>query len=242
MRRTVRTTWGLAAAAALAAGTLGMQATTAGSQAARPQTTDRTDAAALRALVAHPAVALTARGQHFVVTGRVVDPDGTTHVRLERTYHRLLVLGGDLVVHRAADGDWRGVSQTLPQPVRVGTRPADRADRARSVALAPTKATRTITTSGQPGSPRSSWTPPAAPRVSRGRCSRRPPRRRHAQPAGDLRRRPHRRGDPARRGHRDRRRLRPVPLRRHRPAAADAVGRRRTSSRTRRAAAPTRPT
>jgi Zn-dependent metalloprotease len=154
MRRTARTTWGLAAAAALAAGTVGLQATTAGSQAARPQTTDRTDAAAVKALTAHPAAALTARGQHFVVTGRVVDPDGTTHVRLQRTYHGLKVLGGDLVVHRGPDGGWRGVSQTLRQPVRVGTTTRVAAAEARSRALASTKATRTINHQRPAGTPR----------------------------------------------------------------------------------------
>ena len=183
MRRTVRTTWGLAAAAALAAGTLGMQATTAGSQAARPQTTDRTDAAALRALVAHPAVALTAPGQHFVVTGRVVDPDGTRHVRIERTYHGLKVLGGDLVVHRAADGAWRGVSQTLRKPVRVGTTTRVAPQTARSAALAPSKATRTINhqrAAGKPtlvvdatsGTPRLAWQVPSVGRRADGTPSR----------------------------------------------------------------------
>ncbi len=168
MRRTVRTTWGLAAAAALAAGTLGMQAMTVGGQAARPQATDRTDAATLKALAAHPAAALTALGQRFVVTDRVVDPDGTRHLRLERTYHGLKVLGGDLVVHRAADGGWRGVSQTLRQPVRVGTTTRVAAQVARSVALAPSKATRTINhqrAAGKPklvvdatsGNPRLAW-------------------------------------------------------------------------------------
>jgi zinc metalloprotease ZmpA len=168
MRRTVRTTWRLAAAAALAAGTLGMQATTAGSQAARPQTTDGTDAAALRALVAHPAAALTAPGQHFVVTGRLVDSDGTRHVRLERTYHGLKVLGGDLVVHRGPDGAWRGVSQTLRKPVRVGTATRVAPMAARTAALAPSKATRTINhqrAAGKPklvvdatsGTPRLAW-------------------------------------------------------------------------------------
>ena len=120
--RTGARSLGIAAVTALAAGTLGLQATTAGTQAAPSQTTNRTDSAA------GPARAEGAPGRSphrpwpgFVVTGRVVDPDGTTHVRIDRTYRGLKVLGGDLVVHRGPDGAWRGTSQTLRAPVRVGT-------------------------------------------------------------------------------------------------------------------------
>ena len=63
-----------------------------------------------------------------MVTSRIVDPDGTTHVRIDRTYHGLKVLGGDLVVHRGPGGQWRGVSQTLRHAVRAGTTPRLSAD------------------------------------------------------------------------------------------------------------------
>ena len=49
----------------------------------------------------------------------IVDADGTSHVRMNRTYHGLEVVGGDLVVHQTRAGAWKGTSQTLartPQP------------------------------------------------------------------------------------------------------------------------------
>ena len=46
-------------------------------------------------------------------TDTVVDPDGTTHVRMHRTYRGLPVVGGDLVVHQVPQAGWTGVSQTL---------------------------------------------------------------------------------------------------------------------------------
>ncbi len=69
--------------------------------------------AAVAALRAHAAAGHVGADQAFRATDALVDPDGTTHVRLDRTYRGLPVLGGDVVVHRAADGSWRGVSQTL---------------------------------------------------------------------------------------------------------------------------------
>ncbi|MEU6004654.1 M4 family metallopeptidase [Streptomyces sp. NPDC047453] len=37
----------------------------------------------------------------------IVDKDGTQHVRYDRTYHQLPVLGGDFIVHLATDGSYR---------------------------------------------------------------------------------------------------------------------------------------
>lgn len=50
---------------------------------------------------------------HVTVTDVMHDDDGSTHVRMDRTFVGLPVLGGDLVVHRAADGSWLGASATL---------------------------------------------------------------------------------------------------------------------------------
>ncbi|WP_311765421.1 M4 family metallopeptidase [Streptomyces zingiberis] len=49
------------------------------------------------------------------------DRDGTTHTRYERTYDGLPVLGGDLVVHRAADGRHEGVTRATRHTVTVAT-------------------------------------------------------------------------------------------------------------------------
>ena len=151
----MKTTMGLATAAVLAVGSLGV-ATAATSQAAptAPTTTTgattgattstalsgvhgadeaRIAAAAVEALRAHPRAARAGAGQEVEVTDTVVDPDGSTHVRMERTFRGLRVLGGDLVVHRGAgaaqDADgaegaaWEGVSQTLDAPLALGTTP-----------------------------------------------------------------------------------------------------------------------
>ncbi|MFE6171995.1 M4 family metallopeptidase [Streptomyces sp. NPDC056464] len=41
----------------------------------------------------------------------IVDADGTQHVRYDRTYRQLPVLGGDFVLHLAKDGTYRGASR-----------------------------------------------------------------------------------------------------------------------------------
>src|SRR4051794_32919638 len=136
----MRTFSGVAAAAVLALTVVGIQS--GGSQAAAP---DRPAAGAVRALLAHPRAALPSDGTTYQVAGRVTDADGTTHVRLDRTYRGLPVLGGDLVVHQGPQAGWRGVSQTLDSAVRLSTTPSVTATRASSTALAPARANRGIT-------------------------------------------------------------------------------------------------
>jgi Zn-dependent metalloprotease len=137
---------GVATAAVLALTVVGLQ--TGGSQAATERPT------AVQALLAHPGAALASDGTAFRVTDTVTDADGSSHVRMDRTYRGLPVLGGDLVVHRGAESGWRGVSQTLEHAVRVSTKPAVSADRAAARALAPSKATRSIRGMDKAGSTR----------------------------------------------------------------------------------------
>ncbi len=142
----MRKTLSLAATAALAT-TLGLQAATTvthATPAANSQIAQITASEALKALKAHPAAARTSPGTTFVETARIVDRDGSIHVRFDRTYRGLQVLGGDLVVHLGPSGDWLGVSQTLNRPVSLDIAPALTASRGREVALAPTKLTRSI--------------------------------------------------------------------------------------------------
>jgi len=47
------------------------------------------------------------------VTDVMHDANGAQHVRMDRTFAGLPVLGGDFVVHRAPDGRWIGASATL---------------------------------------------------------------------------------------------------------------------------------
>ncbi len=61
-------------------------------------------------------------GQRTKVRDVVVDPDGAQHVRYDRTYRGLPVLGGDFVVHLAPDGTFRGADRAAegsPAPATV---------------------------------------------------------------------------------------------------------------------------
>ncbi|MFE0804558.1 M4 family metallopeptidase [Streptomyces sp. NPDC058812] len=51
----------------------------------------------------------------------VIDEDGTQHVRYDRTYRELPVLGGDFVVHLDPDGDYRGANRATSAPVSLPT-------------------------------------------------------------------------------------------------------------------------
>ena len=125
----MRTTHGLIAAAVLTAGALGAAAPTAtgapGAPAAavpsKPSVASIADSA-VSALVGSPRALGTDR-QELRPTDTMVDADGTTHVRMERRYDGLPVVGGDLVTHQAADGTLRGVSQTLGSALTLGTTP-----------------------------------------------------------------------------------------------------------------------
>ncbi len=140
----MRKSLGLAAAAILAAGTLGAQSTGASAAPSPASTAVKADpsaaaASALEALGAHPGIARAAVEQEFMPTETMVDRDGSTHVRMDRTYKGLPVIGGDLVVHQDAASALEGVSQTLRAPLSLSAKPAVRAGRAQSTALTPAK-------------------------------------------------------------------------------------------------------
>jgi zinc metalloprotease ZmpA len=99
---------------------------------------------AIAAVEAHPHIANVGSHEGFTVKDALVDPDGTTHVRLVRTYRGLPVLGGDLVVHRTANGAWKGVSQTLQRAPKLSATPEVTKAAASSSALAPSAVTRAI--------------------------------------------------------------------------------------------------
>ncbi len=94
---------------------------------------DRPDAVQL--LAKHPGPALRADGQKFKMRTTLVDPDGTRHVRLDRTYRGLPVVGGDLVVHQEARGALDGISQTLSKPLDLAVAPKIRGQRAEKRSL-----------------------------------------------------------------------------------------------------------
>ncbi|MFF3004367.1 M4 family metallopeptidase [Kitasatospora sp. NPDC057940] len=69
--------------------------------------------------------------ERLVAKDAVVDKDGTRHLRFERTYAGLPVLGGDLVVHQKANGSVKSVdkavSAKLALPSLTPQIPADKA-------------------------------------------------------------------------------------------------------------------
>ena len=101
--------------------------------------------AALKAVAAHPRAVRSGDRQAFTVTGALVDDDGTSHVRLARTYAGLPVVGGDLVVHQSPQGAWEGRSQTLAKDLTLSVTPTVTKTAAGAAAVAPSKVTRSIT-------------------------------------------------------------------------------------------------
>ncbi|MCW2865955.1 MAG: griselysin, Metallo peptidase family [Marmoricola sp.] len=97
---------------------------------------------AIAAAESHGAASRFGAGQGLSAAGTIVDADGTTHTRLHRTYRGLPVVGGDLVVHQARDGAWKGSSLTLRQAPSLSTTPAITKAAAGTSALAPSRATR----------------------------------------------------------------------------------------------------
>ncbi|MFG2142699.1 M4 family metallopeptidase [Streptomyces sp. NPDC048696] len=57
--------------------------------------------------------------EKLVVKDVIKDADGTVHTRYERTYAGLPVLGGDLIVHRGADGAVKDVTKAVKTAIKV---------------------------------------------------------------------------------------------------------------------------
>ncbi len=74
------------------------------------------------ALAAHAGRFRAGHDDRFTTRGApVLDSSGTAHVRFERTYRTLPVLGGDVVVHLDRSGALDGQSLSLQRPVTVAT-------------------------------------------------------------------------------------------------------------------------
>jgi Zn-dependent metalloprotease len=144
-----------AAVAALATLVLGHPsgASSAPNPAAEPDG-DRVAERAVASLKDHPLVARATPGQEFKAVATIRDANGSTHVRVERSYKGLPVIGGDLVVHQGPDGLWDGASQTLAAPVEVSVRPTVSQARAERAVTTKDRATRSIRKLRVEGSPR----------------------------------------------------------------------------------------
>ncbi|MFJ5307412.1 M4 family metallopeptidase [Streptomyces sp. NPDC088350] len=76
---------------------------------------------AASALVAHAASLGLTASEGTSVRDVVVDPDGSQHVRYDRTYRQLPVLGGDFVVHLAPDGGYRSADRATRNSISLAT-------------------------------------------------------------------------------------------------------------------------
>jgi zinc metalloprotease ZmpA len=130
----------LAAAAAVAtAAALGFTgaATATGVPAADPGPTPAAAVARARAAILDNLSVLRAtRADTFQVRDVIVDADGASHVRMDRSIGGLKVLGGDVVVHQGRDGGWKGASLTLTRSGAVDRTPRLTRSQATAKALA----------------------------------------------------------------------------------------------------------
>ncbi|MFG2823774.1 M4 family metallopeptidase [Kitasatospora sp. NPDC048365] len=132
MRTSIRTT-AIATAVALATGTLVAAAapSASGDRAAGRPSPATAVARAQAAVDAHSAQLAVTAAQGRTVRDVVVDADGTQHVRFDRSYRGLPVIGGDLVVHLAPGGAFRDADRAAGGDLAVpSTTPAVGADAA----------------------------------------------------------------------------------------------------------------
>ncbi|MEU0784306.1 M4 family metallopeptidase [Streptomyces sp. NPDC006173] len=125
---------------------------------------------AAAALVDHATGLGLTSAQDTSVRDVVVDQDGTQHVRYDRTYRHLPVLGGDFVIHLAPGGTYRGADRATRKAVSLnGVTPALSAPKAADLAAAalrtanPGEALRKVTAKPQlvvdalHGAPKLAW-------------------------------------------------------------------------------------
>ncbi|MFI1163343.1 M4 family metallopeptidase [Streptomyces sp. NPDC020801] len=76
---------------------------------------------AASALLDHAAALGLTSAENTTVRDVIVDKDGTQHVRYDRTYHQLPVLGGDFVVHIAPGGAYRGAGRATKDSISLAS-------------------------------------------------------------------------------------------------------------------------
>ncbi|AYC41428.1 M4 family metallopeptidase [Streptomyces griseorubiginosus] len=109
-----------AGVAATAATLLAAALSPAAGAAERPTRATALDNAASVLADQASALGLTS-AQRTKVRDVIVDPDGTQHVRYDRTYRQLPVLGGDFVVHLAPDGAYRSSSRATKAAISLSS-------------------------------------------------------------------------------------------------------------------------
>lgn len=119
MKRAAGVSSALAAAALITASVSATASSGSGSESTRAVDPEGVARTALSAVADHRGALSVGKGQEFRVTDTIVDADGSTHVRMNRLYKGLPVLGGDMIVHQGADGSYEGASLTLGQAPRM---------------------------------------------------------------------------------------------------------------------------
>jgi len=109
-----------AAVAVIAATGQGMSAFAASSPSPSPDKAQGIAAEQSRSASAGQALGL-GSGEKLVVKDVITDADGSTHVRYNRTFNGLRVVGGDLVSHRDKAGKVKDVSWNASQKVAVAS-------------------------------------------------------------------------------------------------------------------------
>ncbi|MFD0525032.1 hypothetical protein [Paractinoplanes durhamensis] len=84
--------------------------------AARPTTPAQATAFAQTAVKDRAALFAASTSDAFAARGTKLDATGISHVHMDRTYHGLQVIGGDVIAHLNADGSVREVTRTLLAP------------------------------------------------------------------------------------------------------------------------------
>ncbi|MFJ4964636.1 M4 family metallopeptidase [Streptomyces sp. NPDC088729] len=92
----------------------------------RPAPPKVTSSEALReakeSIAGHPRAARASAQDTFTSGAVQIDKDGSSHVRLNRQYQGLPVVGGDVIVHSAPDGELRNTTLSLAAPLSVSTK------------------------------------------------------------------------------------------------------------------------
>ncbi|MEU9173799.1 M4 family metallopeptidase [Streptomyces sp. NPDC048420] len=129
-----------AGVAATAATLLAAALSPAAGAADRPTRATALDNAASALADQASALGLTS-AQRTKVRDVIVDADGTQHVRYDRTYQQLPVLGGDFVVHLAPDGTYESSSRATKRAISLASvTPALSAPKAADLAVNALKA------------------------------------------------------------------------------------------------------
>jgi Zn-dependent metalloprotease len=114
-------------------------------------------AAAIAAAKSHAGATMFGTDQKLSAVRTIVDANGTSHVRMQRSYRGLEVVGGDLVVHRSAAETWKGASQTLDTSLDLSTVPTITRAAAEARAAGDKAESSTLVVDATGATPRLAW-------------------------------------------------------------------------------------